>query len=137
MTFYESVYSTRSINWPGCWSKKVILDERSITKYYIHKLGLFSLNNYFCILFLKIFSRILVTISKNVIFKISLSSKIRNHNHLVRKRTLNHLAKLALKIQICLFTEGVIWHSGNYTDTFRNTQKTHHTNKYSSHNSII
>ena len=52
----------------------------------------------------KIFSWILVTIYKEVVFKISPNNKIRTHNHLVCKRTLNHLVKLALKFQIsCLF----------------------------------
>ena len=42
---------------------------------------------------------------------------IRTHNHLVRKRTLNHLAKLALKLHLnfrydACFEQGVPWHAG-------------------------
>ena len=39
------------------------------------------------------------------------SNRIRTHNHLVRKWTLNHLAKLAKWLS---FEQGVPWHSGNY-----------------------
>ena len=43
----------------------------------------------------------------------------RTHNHLVRKRTLNHLAKLAscshLNFRFCAcFEQGFLWHPGNY-----------------------
>ena len=40
-----------------------------------------------------------------------MSNEIQTHNHLVRKRTLNHLAKLALKLPIWrLLREGVPWY---------------------------
>ena len=54
------------------------------------------------------------------IWSLSANSEIRTHNQLVRKRTLNHLAKLAkwlscvVSIYHACFEQGVPWHSGNY-----------------------
>ena len=43
------------------------------------------------------------------------SSGIRTHNRLVRKRTLNHLVKLALNFRYgAYFEQGVPWRSVNY-----------------------
>ena len=58
------------------------------------------------------------------------SNEIRTHNHLVRKGTLNHLAKL------------VKWLSSGFTlkhlhDMIRTCSQMHHADKYSQHSSVI
>ena len=72
------------------------------------------------------------------------SSGIQTHNHLVRKRTLNHFAKLAkwltcvvstylygihlnFRYRAC-FEEGVPWHSGNYRVYIHSEMRTWHDN---------
>ena len=72
------------------------------------------------------------------------SSDIQTHNHLVRKRTLNHFVKLAewltcvvstylygihlnFRYRAC-FEEGVPWHSGNYRVYIHSEMRTWHDN---------
>ena len=72
------------------------------------------------------------------------SNGIQTHNHLVRKRTLNHFAKLAkwltcvvstylygihlnFRYRAC-FEEGVPWHSGNYRVYIHSEMRTWHDN---------
>ena len=61
----------------------------------------------------------------------------RTHNHLVRKRTLNHLAKHSLKIQISrLFRARSPWHSGYYrvwihSETVRDMTRTESRKEFS------
>ena len=72
------------------------------------------------------------------------SNSIQTHNHLVRKRTLNHFAKLAkwltcvvstylygihlnFRYRAC-FEEGVPWHSGNYRVYIHSEMRTWHDN---------
>ena len=55
----------------------------------------------------------------------------RTHNHLVRKRTLNHLAKLAscshLNFRFCAcFEQGFLWHPGNYRVWIHSETRTWH-----------
>ena len=98
------------------------------------------------------------------IWSINDCNGVRTYNHLVRKRTLNHLAKLAkwlscvvgtylysafdplqsLKLQISrLFRARVLWHSGNYRVWIHSDMRTWHDKNiqsnatYSQQSSII
>ena len=88
--------------------------------------------------------------SRRYIWSLSDSNEIRTHNHLVHKRTLNHLAKLAslvngwvfvcelsgcgfecssshLNFRFCAcFVQGVSWHSGNYRAWIHSETRTWH-----------
>ena len=96
------------------------------------------------------------------IWSLSNSNGIRTHNHLVRKRTLNHLAKLAkwlscvviiylygafdcmlsschvqirvplLSLKLQIFEQEVPWHSGNYRMQYHSETRTWHDNNIQS-----
>ena len=80
----------------------------------------------------------------NTILYVTASNGIQTHNHLVRKRTLNHFVKLAkwltcvvstylygihlnFRYRAC-FEEGVPWHSGNYRVYIHSEMHTWHDN---------
>ena len=86
------------------------------------------------------FSGYLAFRSKTIIS--SDSYGIRTHNHLVRKRTLNHLVKpfesrychVNFRYRVC-FEQGVPWHSGNYWVKIHSETRPWHCNNIQSANS--
>ena len=65
------------------------------------------------------------------------SNGTRTHNHLVRERTLNHLAKLVKWLSCVVSTSECRFTLKCLRDMIRTYSQMHHTSKYSQHGSII